>query len=253
MTTTLALKSPRTLTVLVLALVLAVGCGGNPSDSRAKQGAKSGAAVGAGIGLLLGVLSGDAEVAVAATAIGAASGAARGGYEGWRQDQDDERTRQITDAIREQGAAQARADMDNEARTREELTRFLGVWNMEGFMIDTDGTKVNVSAQVNGTVKMNQFVEMAWIDLKADGFSGQVWGTSTMAYDSDNGFSLNTMFNTLEQPIEVDGGSFNSAGRTFTFADALGTTTITFQNPDQFSVTTTVSGDTVESYRFTRG
>ena len=246
---TLTSKTLR-FSALALSAMLVVACASNPGDTRAKQGAKSGAAVGAGVGLLLGILSGDSRVAAAGMAIGAGVGAAQGGYEGWRQDQDDERTRQITNAIREQGASQARAEMDAENRTREELTRFLGVWNMSGYLVDTDGSRVNVSAQVNADVYMNYFVRMAWIDLKADGFEGQVWGTTTLGYDAQTGFSLNTQFNTLDQEISVSGGSYNN--RVFTFSDAAGTTVIRFETPDSYTAVTTVGGQTVESYRFTR-
>ena len=91
------------------------------------------------------------------------------------------------------------------------------------------------------------------IDLKAEGYEGQVWGTTTFGYDADSGYELSTRFNTLPESIDVSGGTFDSASRTFTFADAEATTTIRFESPDRFMVTTRMaSGETVESYRFTR-
>lgn len=232
---------------VLLAVMLAAGCASNPGDSRARQGAKSGAAVGAGIGLLLGVLSGDSKVAARAVAVGAASGALHGGYEGWRQDQDDARTRQLTQAIRESGGQQA--SLDAETRQREELTRFLGVWSLSGWAVE-HGQRINVTAQVNGNVTMSYFVELAYIDLQAEGFEGQVWGTSTLGYNQASGYEMSTRFNTLPDAVEVSGGTFGN--RTFTFADAEGTTVIRFETPDRFTVTTTVSSEVVESYVFTR-
>jgi len=61
---------------------------------------------------------------------------------------------------------------------------------------------------------MNYFVEMAYIDLRADGF--------------------------------------DSNSRSFTFADPAGTTTIRFETPDRFTIKTVAAGNTVESYTFTR-
>ena len=242
------LTRPRILMAALVSLMLAAGCGSTPDDSRAKQGAKSGAAIGAGIGLLIGVLSGDSDVAARAVAVGAASGAIRGGYEGWRQDQDDERTRQITQAIKESN----RSNQDAESRTREELTRFLGVWQMTGWLQEPGEGRVNVSAQVNGTVQMSYFLELAWIDLKAEGFDNQVWGTTTLGYDTDSGFELSTRFNTMPDPLDISGGTFNSSSRTFTFSDEEGTTTIRFDNPDRSYVQTVAGGQTLESYTFTR-
>ena len=118
-----------------------------------------------------------------------------------------ERTREITQAIRETGRNSQQAGQDAEARQREHLTRFLGVWQMSGWVQEPGQGKVNVSAQVNGTVQMNYFVEMAYIDLKAGGFDDQIWGTSTFGYDADNGFELSTRFNTLSDSIDVAGGS----------------------------------------------
>lgn len=225
-----------------------IGCA---ADESTKQGAATGAAVGAGIGLLVGVLSGNSEVAARAMAIGAASGATRGAYEGWRQGQDDRRTQEITDAIRESSAQQA--GMDAEARQREELTRFLGVWNLTGWVEATPGERIQVSSQLNGNPHMNYFVELAYIDLKAEGLDQQIWGTTTLGYDADSGFELSTRFNTLPDNIEVGGGSFDSASRTFTFSDADGRTTIRFETPDRFRVETRDgNGRTIESYQVTR-
>lgn len=221
-------------------------------DSRAAQGASSGAAIGAGIGLLLGVLSGDAEKAVAGVAVGAAVGAGQGAYEGWRQDQDDERTRQITQAIRESSAANQQAALDADARQREHLTRFLGVWEMSGWVQAPGEDRVKVTAQVNGNVHMTYFVELAYIDLKAEGFDGQIWGTTTLGYDAKSGFEISTRFNTLPDAIEISGGRFDTGSRTFNFTDAAGATSIRFETPDRFTVTTTTGGQTVESYVLTR-
>ena len=247
-TVTTALHRTHPMMVTVLAALLATACACGPDESRARQGAKSGAAIGAGIGLLLGVLSGDSEVAARAVAVGAASGAVHGGYEGWRQDQDDERTRQITQAIKDT----QRSNLDDDARQREELTRFLGVWQMTGWLQEPGQNRIGVSAQVNGNVHMSYFVELAWIDLQAEGFDGTVWGTTTLGYDADSGYEMNTRFNTVPDSLEVSGGSFSSGNRTFTFADAEAVTTIRFETPDRFHVRTEASGTTVESYTFTR-
>ena len=84
---------------VVIVILIAVSTPGIAAKTKAGQGAKTGAAIGAGVGLLFGALTGDAGVAVAAAAVGAGAGAAEGAIEGWRQDQEDQRTRQITDAI----------------------------------------------------------------------------------------------------------------------------------------------------------
>jgi len=243
-------RTKKMLIVCLAAIFIVAGCASSPGDSRAREGARTGAAVGAGIGLLMGVLSGDSDVAARAIATGAAYGAAGGAYEGWRQDQDDERTRQLTQAIRAGGAQPA--GQDEASRRREELTRFLGVWQMSGWLQEPGRGRTHVSAQVNSNVLMGQFIEMAWIDLKADGFDGQVWGTSTLGYTSDEGYEMSTRFNTLTDSLELSGGFFDAGSRSFTWSDAEATTTIRFETPDRFTVETRANGETVESYRFTR-
>jgi hypothetical protein len=249
MNTISTLRKPsrvRLTAIMCLASLLLTACASGPDDSRAKQGAKSGAAWGAGIGLLLGVLADDPARGMAA---GAAYGAGVGAYEGWRQDQDDERTREVVQAISASRAQQT--GLDAESRQREELTRFLGVWRMSGWVVD-DGQRMEVSAQVNGNVHMNYFVQMAWIDLQLEGFDGQIWGTSTLGYDANSGYSLSTRFNTSPDALEVQGGTFSGDTRTFRFSDAAGTTTLEFSTPDRFTVTTMAGGETVESYTFSR-
>jgi len=249
--TTRISHTPRGLFLATLACVLSLsaGCASNPNDSTAKKGAMTGAAIGAGMGLLMGVLSGDADVAIAATAMGAAAGAMDLGYEGFKQDQENNRTSELANAIRQSGQAPSSPDPD--IRAREELTRLLGTWNMTGWVQD-EGQRRNVSAQVNGSIKMNYFIEMAWLDLKIEGLSGQVWGTTTMGYDGRNGYNLSTRFNTLSDALSADYGRWDSAQRAFTFDDGVNKTTFLFKTPDRFSVTTTSGGSTLESYTFTR-
>ena len=236
--------------VLIVVFALISGCAAGPDDSNEKQRAARGAAVGAGMGLLFGVLSGDSDVAIAATAMGAAAGAIDGSYDGYREDQENKRTQALADAIRHSGQTQSSADPD--ARAREELTRFLGVWSVKGW-VQNDGQRRNVSASVNGTVQMSQFVEIAWVDLKIEGVNSQVWGTTMMGYDGRSGYSMSTRFNTYPDSIDAEYGRWDPAQRAFIFDDKGGSTTLSFSTPDRFTVTTRVSGNTVESYTFNRG
>lgn len=243
----------RTLAAFFVFLALISGCTSNPSDSRAKQGAQSGAAWGAGIGLLLGVLADDPARGLA---IGAAAGAVEGGYQGWLQDQDDERTRQITQAIRESNASAQQSNASAVDRAREELTRFLGVWKMEGWAQEPGESRVNISAQVNGTVQMTYFLELAYIDFKAEGVNEQIWGTSMLGYDPDAGYGITTRFNSLSEPLMAENGTFDGRNRSFTFSGSDYSVIIRFENPDRFTVKTTarINGrdSEVESYSFTR-
>ena len=242
------------LIAFLAATSIVAACASNAQQSKARKGAKSGAAIGAGIGLFLGILSGDSDVAAAAVAVGAASGAVRGGYEGWRQDQDDERTRQITAAIRESSVPERQVSMDTDDRQREELTRFLGVWELKGWMQEPGEGRINVSSRVDGNVHMTYFVEMAFVDFKAEGFDDQIWGSTTLGYNRDSGFELSTRFSTVPDSIDVSGGRFDAGSRSFEFSDATAITVIRFQTPDRFHLTTTMrdSGEVVESSEFTR-
>ena len=240
------------LTIAALCLVsLTAGCESGP---EAKRGAAQGAAVGAGLGLLVGALSGDADVAVAATAMGATAGAVEWGYDGFRQDQENRRTSELADAIRASGQNQnapAQSGEDPDARAREELTRFLGVWRTSGWILD-EGQRRNVSAQVNGSIQMGYFIEIGWLDLKIEGITSQVWGTTTLGYDGQDGYSMSSRFNTNPDAIEADFGRWDAAQRAFVFEDASFRTVVTFETPDRFSVTTTFGRETIESLTFTR-
>lgn len=235
--------------ILLLAVALAAGCASNPDDSNLKKGATTGAAVGAGFGLLVGALTGDSEIAATAAVAGAAAGAVEGGYEGYRQDQENSRTQALADAIRHSGEAQPSADPD--ARAREELTRFLGAWKVTGWVQD-EGQRREVSSQVNGTVQMSYFVEMAWVDLNVQGIDVPLWGTSTMGYSDQSGYSVSTRFNTVPEPMEIDNGRWDASQRAFIFDSEDATTNMVFSTPDRFMVTTTLAGSEIESYTFTR-
>ena len=232
------------------ALVLATGCADGP---EARKGAARGAAVGAGMGLLVGVLTGDGEIAATAAVMGAAAGATEWGYDGFRQDQENRRSAELADAIRASGqnqSAPSQSAADPDVRAREELTRFLGVWRATGWVLD-EGQRRNVSAQVNGSVQMGYFVEMAWLDLKVEGSNLQIWGTSTLGYDGRNGYSMSSRFNTTPDSIDADFGRWDPAQRAFIFDDGTTKTLINFMSPDRFSVTTTSGSTTIESLTFT--
>lgn len=236
--------------LVVLTAVSSAGCGGG--SARVNQGAGTGAVIGASLGLLIGALRGQPE---AGLAVGAAVGAGQGAYEGWRQEQDDERTRELAEAIRDTGQGAAPTP-DQSGRAREELTRFLGVWTMEGWAQEPGQERFEVRAQVNGTVEMSYFVEMAYIDMSVTGFDGQIWGTSTLGYDENDGYSFSSRFNTAPEPLRAGGGRFDPDNRTFVFEESDGRVVIRFETPDRFtSETILTSGGqetTVESYRFTR-
>lgn len=246
----------RLLLVITLVSSMFMGCASD-SSSRVGKTAAGGAAIGAGIGLLVGAISGDAEVAARAALIGAGAGAAQGAYEGWKQEQDDQRTRQITAAIRESKQSGAHQPGENaETRAREELTRFLGTWTMEGWFEAPGEGRHNVQARVNGDIEMNYFIELAYIDLKVTGVDSQIWGTSTLGYDKDDGYSLSTRLNTLPEPLRSAGGVFDQSSRAFMFKGPDYRLNIRFTTPDRFTVETFVIGGggerQVESYTFTR-
>lgn len=248
------LPALRAFVVTFTTLTIAVGCAGD-SGSRARDTAGAGAIIGAGIGLLIGAARGEPA---AGLAVGAAVGAGQGAYEGWKQDQDDERTRQITDAIRATGQSRA-AQMQNQdqaAQARQELTRFLGVWSMEGWLQESGKDRQQVSAKVNGNIEMNYFVELAYIDLKVIGVDTQLWGASTLGYDEGDGYNISTRFNTIPEPIRATGGTFDPSSSTFMFKGPDFKVSIKFNGQDRFTAETKITNDgreqTVESYRFTR-
>lgn len=245
-----SLQIPRlTLIILFFAIAVMTGCASSPDDSNLKKGASTGAAVGAGIGLLFGALTGDSEIAATAAVAGAAAGAVEGGYESYRQDQENSRTQALADAIRHSGQAQPSADP--EVRAREELTRFLGAWQVTGWVQD-EGQRRDVSASANGTVQMSFFVEMAWVDLKVQGIDVPLWGTSTMGYDERSGYSVSTRFNTVPDSMDIKSGRWDASQRAFIFDGENATTIMRFATPDRFTVDTTLAGSEIESYTFTR-
>ena len=164
----------------------------------------------------------------------------------------DARTRQVTQAIRESSAAPQQSNTDATTRAREELTRFLGIWRMEGWMQEPGSQRVNVTAQVNGDIEMTYFVELAYIDLKATGIDTQLWGSSMLAYDAGDGYSISTRLNVMPEPLRAENGRFDQSSRSFTFSGADYRVVIRFETPDRFSLETTSNGQTVESYSFTR-
>ena len=244
----------RLLLVIVLIFSLIMGCAGDPGTKERSESV-TGALVGAGVGLLVGVVRGNPE---AGLAVGAVVGASQGAYEGWKEDQEDNRTRMIADAIRESGGSGAAQQPNASAttRAREELTRFLGVWGMEGWVQAPDGQKMGVRAKVNGNIEMTYFVELAYIDLKVTGIDSQLWGSSMFGYDEDDGYNISTRMNTLPEAVRTTGGTFDQSSRSLTFKGADYLVVIRFENPDRFVFETSVpSGDRwqqVEFYTFTR-
>ena len=243
----------RPLRTTISALIVALGVAACASDSRMGETAAGGAVVGAGIGLLIGALGGKPGEGLA---VGAALGGAQGAYEGWRQDQDDVRAREIANAVRETKASGASATGgDAASRAREELTRFLGVWKIDGWVQDPSGDRKAVQAEAQGSVQMSNYVQLALMDVQVEGVAVKVWGESLMGYDDDVGYTYSSRINTLPEPFNAT-GSFDAASRTFTFTNGADRMLVRFENPDRFSLETfdaSAAGEQkVESYRFTR-
>ena len=123
---------------------------------------------------------------------------------------------------------------------------------MEGWLQESGGQRIDVSAQVNGNIEMTYFVELAFIDLQATGVTTQVWGTSMLGYEPGDGYSISTRMNTVPEPLRAENGTFDQASRSFSFSGTDYQVRIAFETPDRFTVLTTSKGETVESYRFTK-
>ena len=215
--------------------------------------AAGGAVIGAGIGLLIGALGGKPGEGLAA---GAMLGGAQGAYEGWRQDQDDKRTREITDAIRDAKTSGAHSpNSDAASRAREELTRLLGVWSFQGWALVDDEQKATIRGKAHGTVEMSNFLQIALMDIEVDGMDVTIWGETLLGYDDDVGYTYSSRINTIPEPFNAT-GTFDAVSRTFTFGDGSDHLTIRFESPDRFFLETRegsqTSGKVLESYTFTR-
>jgi len=236
--------SVRVIAITLVTVMMAAGCAGG---GRVGKTAGAGAAIGAGLGLLVGALGGKPGEGLA---VGAALGAGEGAYEGWRQEQDDDRTRDLANAIREAKSSGSTSGGDASSRAREELTRFLGVWSIDGWT--TDGEKrYEVHAKANGNVQMSNFVELALMDIQVNGQDIKIWGEAMLGYDNDVGYTYSSRISTLPEPFHAT-GQFDAANRTFTFTSQGDRMVVRFDTPDRFTLETFDGDRMIESYRFTR-
>lgn len=237
--------SVRAASIALVMTIMAAGCAG---DGRVGKTAGAGAAIGAGLGLLVGALGGKPTEGLA---VGAALGAGQGAYEGWRQEQDDDRTRELAKAIRDTKSSDVGdSGRDASSRAREELTRFLGVWSIDGWSMDGE-QRYEVRAKANGNVQMSNFVEIALMDIKVNGQDVTIWGESLLGYDDDVGYTYSSRINTLPEPFHAT-GQFDAANRTFTFTSRGDRMVVRFDTPDRFTLETFDDNRMIESYRFTR-
>ena len=126
----------------------------------------------------------------------------------------------------------------------------------EGWVQEPGQERLNVRARVNADIQMSYFVELAYIDLEVTGVDSQVWGTSTIGYDKDDGYNISTRFNTLPEPLRTTAGSWNQPSRSFNFKGSGYRLIVRFDTPDRFTVetfiTTGCSEQQIESFKFTR-
>jgi len=236
--------SVRAIAIALVMTMMAAGCAGG---GRVGKTSGAGAAIGAGLGLLVGALRGRPAEGLA---IGAAVGAGQGAYEGWRQEQDDDRTRELANAIRDAKSSGGSSGGDASFRAREELTRFLGVWSIDGWSMDGE-QRYEVHAKANGNVQMSNFVELALMDIQVNGKDVKIWGEALLGYDDDVGYTYSSRVNTLPEPFHAT-GQFDAANRTFTFTSQGDRMVVRFDTPDRFTLETFDGDQMIESYRFTR-
>ncbi|GLP95864.1 glycine zipper domain-containing protein [Paraferrimonas sedimenticola] len=246
-------------TTLSTTLVLSGCTSTSATNSATAQGAVTGMATGAVAGLLLGAIGGEPEKGMLA---GATLGAIEGGQVGYAQEKADQRNRELAQAISGHQGYTSEAmhafHLQQKAQlAREQLDRFVGNWQLTGWMAGADGQQLEVQGSVLGERSVAETVQLTYPALKVESQTESLWGQSLMGYTVEKGYSVVTRFANQQAMARAGDGDYDAAQRQFRFSGKDYRVTVTFENPDVFTWQTERLGgkqqsQVIESYRLTK-
>ena len=187
--------SNRVQSIVSYAVIVAMlaACQGSEERSVA-EGAAGGAAIGALAGLALGAIAGDAGKGAA---IGAVIGGVKGGAYEYDQGRQDRRMRKHAEAIG--GAMKGESNDDAGQRHLQDL---VGDWKITIWAYDKNNKRVTGSGRAKGVMAKRGQVRLDWKDIRETGQKGgpALEGRSTVKYDKNNGFVVDSRYNDGNPP-----------------------------------------------------
>ncbi|NKF50324.1 glycine zipper family protein [Shewanella sp. WXL01] len=240
---------------IILATVIGLsGCASTEGQtSKQTQGAQTGALIGAGLGLLIGAARGEPG---AGLAVGAGVGAISGGHEGWKQDEEDNRTDKVVAAINSQKDTTTQ-NTDAEHANRA-LMRLVGQWQLSGWVQDEASNTLALDGELSGNISVADSIELRFkqLSLGADSLSGNI----LIGNSAQNGADI--LVNVDDNQQRLSGGKWDNETKTLTFEKVASDQSdertafkliMDLSNPNKIAITSYVNNDTVvEQYQLTR-
>ncbi|MBL4912879.1 hypothetical protein JMA39_06975 [Shewanella schlegeliana] len=251
-----------------------MGCANSAIESADGQdpnrGMKTGAAGGALLGLVMGAAAGDASLAVKGAAVGAAAGGLAGASADYANDREDYRNENGNKNININGLPSQSVNAgasSSVAANWDRLDDFSGEWQVNIWAVNSDGERIEATAQAQGNLIRTTATELSIKALNVNGVDQAIAGNVELAYTPDMGYSLQTEFNGNDKlrftgefqsqqqrynyyPVGVNGQTYSGDDRSKLRLE------LRFAGKDVFLVDTfsVVNGQEVQiqSYRFTR-
>lgn len=198
----------------VFVLIFSLGMADEATEGEGKKkkkrsGAKKGAILGGATGLALGALTGDASLAAKGAAAGAVTGAASGAWYDYDQQNQDDRTEMLADAISSNdsggnsggGSTGAAAQPTVGDVGRQQFENFRGDWKIDVWVLDGEGDKVLANGRAKGIAAGDNGVRILYNDIRVEGVDRSLDGVFLLKYDPGQGFFLENSFTASDDTL----------------------------------------------------
>ncbi len=196
------MKTFRTVSAIILTIVLAAGTVAAQEESKKNTGRRKGAKGGAIVGLTLGALTGDAKIAVAGAAAGAVAGGVSGDFYDYDQSRQDDRTQMLADGIAGSKAGSPQPGETVGETGKRHFQELSGEWKVDMWYMGNEGKGQTASGTARGLQAGDNAIRIVYQDIAVEGYEEKVGGYTLLSYEPGQGFSIENIFSVSDDVVK---------------------------------------------------
>ncbi|UPW17847.1 glycine zipper domain-containing protein [Agarivorans sp. TSD2052] len=207
-------KLGSSISIILLAGTVLVGCASTDDEANSNQGMKTGAIGGALVGLVMGAVTGEADLAVKGAAVGAAAGGVSGAMRDYENQQENRRTDTTAQAISQPNTVILNGDSNS--KQGDHLNKLLGQWQVSIWAIKPDGSTIEAEGLASGKMLQSDTATIELDQLHMAGQPLELQASTSISYSEQQGHQLRVNASSLDNE-QLYAGEYQAGMNRFSY------------------------------------